>query len=175
MLIRVGRRFLCLAAVLAASGADAQQTFTIEVAEDFTRFAYTPVSPADSMPERGATFVTEGFLYLEGTIPGDGSTFDPTSQGAIGTWTCRGIHLVSAAELATAPLWVHTAQLFATLDGGSSLTTDGVEGNILVHRAVTGGAGLLRGCAGEQIQELIGFNASGGVNLRVTFVLDCID
>jgi hypothetical protein len=36
---------------------------------------------------------------------------------------------------------------------------------------VTGGTGPFAGYVGEQRQELIGFNASGGVNLRVTFVL----
>jgi hypothetical protein len=34
-----------------------------------------------------------------------------------------------------------------------------------------GGTGLFRGYVGEQKQEFLGFNASGGVNLRVTFTL----
>jgi hypothetical protein len=38
-------------------------------------------------------------------------------------------------------------------------------------RSVTGGTGFFRGYVGEQRQEFLGFNASGGVNLRVTFIL----
>jgi hypothetical protein len=36
---------------------------------------------------------------------------------------------------------------------------------------VTGGAGNYVGFVGEQRQTFLGFNATGGVNLRVTFVL----
>jgi hypothetical protein len=40
-----------------------------------------------------------------------------------------------------------------------------------VLRPVTGGTGPFRGYVGEQKQQVLGFNATGGVNLRVTFVL----
>jgi hypothetical protein len=36
---------------------------------------------------------------------------------------------------------------------------------------VTGGTGLFRGYVGEMRQRMLGVNASGGVNLRVTFTL----
>lgn len=38
-------------------------------------------------------------------------------------------------------------------------------------RAVSGGSGAFGGYSGEQKEEMLGFNASGGVNLRMTCIL----
>ena len=145
--------------------------FTIDVAEDFALFNPTFVRPTDTQPERGSFFVTEGNIFPGGTIKGDGSTFDPNRQGALGRWFCRGTHLVSAAEFPTSARAVHTAQLYLLPNESTSIATDGVEGNAPVLRAVTGGTGPFKGYIGEQKQRLLGFNATGGVNLRVTFTL----
>jgi len=150
--------------------ADDARHLTVDVAEDFSQFVYTPVTAGD-IPRRGSTFITEGNIFPGGTIEGDGATFDPNGPGALGRWYCRGIHLVSAPEIPAAPLWVHTAQLFALPDHGRSLSSDGVEGNSLTLRPITGGTGRFKGVVGQQRQQFLGFNASGGVNLRVTFVL----
>lgn len=65
-----------------------------------------------------------------------------------------------------------TAQLFILgRQGLDQLTTEGVEGRGTVTRIVTGGAGRFEGAAGVQRQTVLGFNPTGGVNLRVTFVL----
>ncbi len=150
---------------------DAEIRLTVDVAEDFTgQFVSTPVVPGD-IPRRGATFITEGNIFPGGTIQGDGASFDPNGPGAIGRWFCRGIHLVSGPEIPDAPLWVHTAQLFALPDNGRSLASDGVEGNSVVLRPVTGGTGPFKDYVGQQRQRFLGFNATGGVNLRVTFTL----
>jgi hypothetical protein len=145
--------------------------FTVDVAEDFSLFNPTLVKPTDTQPERGSFFITEGNIFPAGTIQGDGATFDPNASGALGRWFCRGTHLVSATEFPTAARAVHTAQLYLLPDESRSLTTDGVEGNVPVQRALTGGTGLFKGYVGEQRQEMLGFNATGGVNLRVTFIL----
>jgi hypothetical protein len=145
--------------------------FTVDVAEDFNLFNPTLVRPTDTQPERGSFFVTEGNIFPGGTIAGDGATFDPNSSGALGRWFCRGTHLVSAAEFPTSARAVHTAQLYLLPDESKSIATDGVEGNVPMLRAVTGGTGRFRGYVGEQKQELLGFNATGGVNLRITFIL----
>lgn len=145
--------------------------FTVDVAEDFTLFKPTLVKPTDTQPERGSFFVTEGNIYPGGTIKGDGLDFDPNSDGALGRWFCRGTHLVSATEFPTAARGVLTAQLYLFPDESRSITTEGLEGNVPVLRAVTGGTGLFSGYIGEQKQELLGFNATGGVNLRVTIKL----
>jgi hypothetical protein len=40
-----------------------------------------------------------------------------------------------------------------------------------VTRVATGGTGNFAGYVGEQRQTFLGFNPTGGVNLRVTFTL----
>jgi hypothetical protein len=150
--------------------------FTIDVAEDFSLFVPTKVRPEDTQPERGAFFVTEGNIFPGGTIPRGGTPeapgpFDPNGAGALGRWFCRGTHLVSGALFPTTARAVHTGQLYLLPNEATSLTTEGVEGAGATVRAATGGTGPFKGYIGEQRQELIGFNASGGVNLRVTFLL----
>jgi hypothetical protein len=147
--------------------------FTVDVAEDLAgKFVPTFVRPEHTQPERGSFFVTGGRLFPAGTIAGDGATFDPNRSGHIGIWICRGTHLVAANEIPAAPLWVSTAQLFVIgRQGKEQLTTEGVEGAGTVTRIVTGGAGNYAGWVGEQRQTFLGFNPTGGVNLRVTFIL----
>lgn len=145
---------------------------TVDVAEDFTKFNPTLVTPTDTEPKRGSWFITEGNIYPAGTIQGAGNDFDPTTAGAIGRWYCRGTHLVSASELPAAPLWVDTAQLYYLPNDEHSIVTDGLEGNGIIRRAVTGGTGQFRGYLGVQKQEFLGFNTTGGVNLRITFNLE---
>jgi hypothetical protein len=146
--------------------------FTVDVAEDLAgRFVPTFVRPEHTQPERGSFFVTEGRIYPAGTIKGDGASFDPNGEGAIGQWVCRGTHLVSASEIPGAPLWVDTAQLYVFGEGGPQLATEGLEGSGTIARIVTGGTGKLGGYVGEQRQTFLGLNPSGGVNLRVTFIL----
>jgi hypothetical protein len=147
--------------------------FTVDVAEDLAnKFVPTLVKPTDTEPTRGAWFITEGNIYPADTIEGDGAAFDPNSEGAIGRWFCRGTHLVSASELPDAPLWVDTAQTYFLPSDLYSIITDGLEGNGTILRAMTGGTGKFRGYLGQQQQTFLGFNPSGGVNLRVTFILE---
>jgi hypothetical protein len=147
--------------------------FTVDVAEDLAgKFVPTFVRPEHTQPERGSFFVTGGRIFPSGTIDGDGATFDPNRSGHIGIWICRGTHLVAANEIPAARLWVSTAQLFVIgRQGKEQLTTEGVEGGGTVTRIVTGGAGNYAGWVGEQRQTFLGFNPTGGVNLRVTFIL----
>src|SRR5262245_30829503 len=111
--------------------------FTIDVAEDFALFNPTFVRATDTQPERGSFFVTEGNIFPGGTIQGDGANFDPNSDGALGRWFCRGTHLVSATEFLTSARAVHTGQLYLFPDESRSITTEGVEGNIPLLRAIT--------------------------------------
>jgi hypothetical protein len=147
--------------------------FTVDVAEDLAgKFVPTFVKPEHTQPERGSFFVTEGRVFPAGTIVDDGATFDPNRSGHIGIWVCRGTHLVAANEIPAASLWVSTAQLFVLgRQGKEQLATEGVEGGGTITRIVTGGAGNYAGWVGEQRQTFLGFNSTGGVNLRVTFIL----
>jgi len=150
-----------------------QVVFTVDVAEDLAgKFVPTFVKPEHAQPERGSFFVTEGRVFPAGTIHGDGAGFDPNSRGHIGVWICRGTHLVAASDIPAASLWVSTAQLFVLgRQGKEQIATEGVEGSGTVTRIVTGGAGNYTGFVGEQRQTFLGFNPTGGVNLRVTFTL----
>jgi hypothetical protein len=184
---KVVRRFAAAAAVLMltssvqAQGREASRrhrdrqpvVFTVDVAEDLAgKFVPTLVKPEHTQPERGSFFVTGGRVFPAGRIQGDGSTFDPNSSGHIGIWICRGTHLVAASDIPAAALWVSTAQVFILgRQGVDHIATEGVEGAGTVTRIVTGGAGNYVGFVGEQRQTFLGFNATGGVNLRITFIL----
>jgi hypothetical protein len=181
---RPGLAALALAATVGTVPAGAQMSpeharfhqphrvvFTVDVAEDFALFNPTLVKPTDTQPERGSFFVTEGNIYPAGTIQGDGASFDPSNAGAIGRWFCRGTHLVAASEIPAAPFWVDTAQTYFLPQDNQSIATEGLEGGGTIVRMVTGATGRFRGYVGEQRQEFLGFNPTGGVNLRVTFIL----
>lgn len=161
------------AAPLAAAGDREPIVFTVDVAEDLAgKFVPTLVRPEHTQPERGSFFVTEGRVFPAGTIQGDGASFDPNRSGHIGVWYCRGTHLVSASEIPAASVWVDTAQLFVLgRQAKEQLSTEGIEGSGTVRRVVTGGTGNFAGWRGEQQQTFLGFNPTGGVNLRVTFTL----
>ncbi|MGH8204108.1 MAG: hypothetical protein ACREST_05820 [Steroidobacteraceae bacterium] len=147
--------------------------FTVDVAEDFTKFTPTLVSPDDIEPRRGSFFLTEGRIFPKGTIMGDGADFDPNSEGSIGLWICRGTHLANASDIISgdAEIWVATTQNYLLPDDLRSIATEGREGTMPIVRTVVGGTGKYRGYSGEQRQELLGFNKTFGVNLRVTFIL----
>jgi hypothetical protein len=172
---------MALAAPALAQGSDAARAkknrepivFTVDVAEDLAgKFVPTFVKPEHTQPERGSFFVTEGRVFPAGTIQGDGAGFDPASRGHIGIWICRGTHLVAASDIPAAPLWVDSAQLYVLgRQGKEQIATEGLEGSGTVTRIVTGGAGNFAGFVGEQRQTFLGFNPTGGVNLRVTFIL----
>ena len=148
-------------------------TLTIDVAEDLTgQFVPTLVKPDDAQPERGAFYITGGRVFPEGTIQGDGADFDPHRSGHIGVWISRGTHLVSASDMATKTWWASTAQLFVLgRQGKEQLASEGLEGSGTITRVVTGGTGNYAGFVGEQRQTVLGTNPTGGVNLRVTFIL----
>lgn len=147
--------------------------FTVDVAEDLSaKFVPTFVKPEHTQPERGSFYITEGRVFPAGTIDGDGATFDPKQAGHIGVWLSRGTHLVAASEIPAAAWWASTTQLFVLgRQGKEMITSEGLEGSGTLTRVVTGGAGNYAGYVGELSQTLLGFNPSGGVNLRVTFTL----
>jgi len=147
--------------------------FTIDVAEDLAgKFVPTFVKPEHTQPGARIVFRHRG-THLSGRHHrGRRRQLRSRQERHIGVWFCRGTHLVAASEIPAAPLWVDTAQLFVLgWQGREQLATEGVEGGGTVTRIVTGGAGNYAGFIGEQRQTFLGFNATGGVNLRVTFIL----
>jgi hypothetical protein len=144
--------------------------FTIDVAEDMAKFV-EPRVPVGTEPLRGSFFVTEGNIYRAGTIPGRGAEFDPNTPGALGTWFCKGTFLVPGSQFDKAAMAVLSDQVYLLPNDKRSIATTGAEGNGEAVRAVIGGTGPYAGYIGEQRQEFLGFNKSGGVNLRISFKL----
>lgn len=148
-----------------------------DVAEDMTRFAFDPdhTFEEDGMPAHGSYFVTQGYIYPEGTLDSsngvnpDGSPEFPGK--VIGTWTCYGSFIGDGAHATTGP-WVVTTQIFNFGDdpGRQMIVTDGyelAETGVSIKRAITGGTDDFANARGEGEQTFLGFNASEGVNLSL--------
>jgi hypothetical protein len=89
----------------------------------------------------------------------------------LGVWFCKGTFLVAGSQFDKSPLAVLSDQMYLLPDDQRSIATTGTEGNGMAVRAVIGGTGPYAGYVGEQRQQFLGFNKSGGVNLRVTITL----
>lgn len=180
------RKFVAVAAALSAATATAAETtqgagyatsgdtitFTVDVAENFDLFetAYVRLTSAPSEVE--PLFVTQGNVFPQGTIEGAGSNFDPNTPGAIGQWLCRGAR-TNAARLfpPNGDFKVQLSEIYLFPDETRAIATEGVDDELNDGRTVAHATGMYRGYIGEQRQEFLGYNATGGVNLRVTFVL----
>lgn len=157
------------------------KTVKFDVAEDATRFVFDeePVDE-DGLPEYGNPFVTQGYIYPEGTL-GESNGVKANGEPefpdkVIGEWTCRGWFVGEGAATKSGP-WVVTTQLYDLGDkpGEVTLVTDGSEISDIgeeAKRAITGGTGPYKRAAGEGGQTLLGFNATEGVNLRFEFKVE---
>ncbi len=152
---------------------------TVEVAENGFDFVWDeqPVFD-DGFPAYGNAFVTQGYIYEEGTLDGtnginpDGSPQFPDK--VLGTWTCYGYFVGDGARTEEGP-WVVTSQVFEfTSDtvGGQTIVTNGFETPQLAGpavRAVIGGTGDYATARGEVTQITLGHNTSDGVDATFTF------
>jgi hypothetical protein len=172
-------------AASAGSTAEAAKSSTevlrFDVAEDPTRFVFAPTPvDADGLPAYGNYFITQGYLYPEGTLDGaDGVLADGKPEfpdKVLGEWTCWGSHVGDGARTTTGPIVV-TTQLYSLgkEPGNRTVVTEGYEladVGVPVERAITGGSGRFRSAGGEQVQRLLGLGATNGVKLRVTLRVD---
>ena len=177
MLTTIAGAVLVLTAQNAANGqmnnnSPERIEFTIDVAEDMNLFV-EPRVPTGTEPLRGSFFITEGKIFPAGTIPAtNGEQFDPaTAAGATGTWFCKGTFLVRGSEFDKSALAVLSDQVYLLPNDRQSVATTGSEGAGETVRPVIGGTGPYAGYTGEQRQQFLGFNKTGGVNLRVTIRL----
>ncbi len=133
-LLVAGAIALTPATALAGDHDTRPATITVEVAEDGTRFVFdeAPVL-ANGFPAYGNGFVTQGYIYPEGTLDGsdgvnpDGSPEFPDQ--VIGEWTCWGYFVGDGANT-TAGAWVVTTQVFdfhSSVLGDDSIVTTGFE------------------------------------------------
>jgi len=150
-----------------------------DVAEDGNRFAFGKERLfGDGQPAYGTPFVTQGFIYPEGTLNGtngvltDGKPEFPDK--VIGEWTCYG-YMIGDGGHTTTGTWVVSTQIYRFRGTNDIITTNGfelVDLKMPMARAITGGTGKYAGVRGEQIQELRGFTEQMGVNLHVEFRLN---
>jgi hypothetical protein len=162
-----------------AQSNETMEAMRFEVAEDGARFIFGQERLfEDGMPNYGTPFVTEGFIYPEGTLNGsngvlaDGSPEFPDQ--VLGKWTCYGYMIGDGAHTTTG-VWVVSTQVYEFYDSGDIIVTNGFELadlNVPAARAITGGTGEFSTARGEQIQELLGFTEQMGVNLTVEFQVE---
>ncbi len=149
-------------------------TISYDVTENGLRFAFEPdLAFEDGSPAYGSAFVTEGYIYPDGTLADgeDGIEEDgePTFPDlVVGTWTCHG-HMTGDGMRTETGAWVVSTQIF-DIDGVGTIVTDGQEladFDVAIDRAVTGGTGDHAAASGVQTQVLTGFNDVLGVTLDV--------
>jgi hypothetical protein len=177
-----GKRVLAVVLVVAlvAVGAYAAlaqsegESLRYEIAEDGNRFVFGQERLfEDGMPQYGTPFVTQGYIYPEGTLNGSNGVLpngEPEfADQVLGTWTCYGYMIGDGAHTTTGE-WVISTQVYQFEDG--TIITDGFEladFDTPISRAITGGTGDFVNVSGEQVQELRGFTEQMGVNLVVEF------
>jgi hypothetical protein len=157
-------------------------TFVVEVAVDMRTFAAIPSTgnpPGEPLgPNRGTTFVVNGTIFPEGTLPSGAASNDPSDAGGVGDWVCRGI-LTSdlASQLAGVDkIGFDTTQMLIFGSDRKAIWSEGLEGGlgeagVTTHRIVLGGTGAFFGASGEVVQESLGTNVTGAPNIRLTFRL----
>lgn len=154
---------------VAAPAGAAESTAVVDVAclGETLRLMFAPGShPPDN--HAGSTFVVEGWIYPEGTIPGDG--FDPASVPAMGRWLCRGWFVDTPDRpqpgvLTTQEyLFGHIGpdELFPTeqlvSSGLEQIANEAMDPAQPALRSVIGGTGRYAGATGTCIQHFQGRN-----------------
>lgn len=165
-----------------ATFAHAEAPTAFDVAEDHTRIhmAAAPVHE-NGMPAHGNAFVSQGYIYPEGTLADgavgvleDGSPAFPDL--VLGTWTCDG-YFVGEGGNATTGVWIISRQTFAFKDGATVVTqgteiADVGQPNL---RPVTGATGDFADIEGGLIQTTLGFNDFWGLSATYAFEASAID
>lgn len=147
-----------------------------DIAEIPSRYAFDE-SRADEngMPIYGTPFITQGYIYPEGTLNGTNGVLENGEPEfpdlVLGLWICKGWTVMESMDSAGQPAAV-TTQLFqfGDVEDNNVITTEGYEMmdiDVPVTRAITGGSGDHFAVRGEQEQVLLGFSDQMGVNLRV--------
>ncbi|MCY4333359.1 MAG: hypothetical protein OXC60_01620 [Litoreibacter sp.] len=172
------RTSLSALALMAASAgmAQADALSAFDVAEDHTRIfmAAQPVHE-NGMPAHGNAFVSQGYIYPEGTLADgtvgvleDGSPAFPDL--VLGTWTCDG-YFVGEGGNATTGVWIISRQTFA-FDDGATVVTQGTEIADIGQpnlRPVTGATGDYAEIDGGLIQTTLGFTDFWGLSATYAF------
>lgn len=154
----------------------AEAPTAFDVAEDHTRI-FMSAQPVheNGMPAHGNAFVSQGYIYPEGTLADgtvgvleDGSPAFPDL--VLGTWTCDG-YFVGEGGNATTGVWIISRQTFAFKDGATVVTQGTEIADIGQHnlRPVTGATGDSADIDGGLVQTTVGFNDFWGLSATYAF------
>lgn len=166
------------------------QGLIVDVAEDPSRFSFDTTGAVleDGSPAYGNPFVTQGYIYPQGTLQNGDSGVDSEGnplypERVIGEWTCRGVFVGEGMATVSGPV-VNTTQLFSfyrspghdsnKLTKAMSIVTEGFELadiGVPIKRAITGGTGRFLRASGEAKQELLGISEQFGVSLRIRLAI----
>ncbi|HWN66604.1 MAG TPA: hypothetical protein VNM90_03130, partial [Haliangium sp.] len=107
-----------------------------------------------------------------GSVNGVNSNGTPQFGGSTrkGDWHCTGWFIGPQGGNTSVGPWTNTVTLYQ-INGKGEISTAGLELSdigVTGTRSVTGGTGTYKRVSGTQEQRLLGFNATGGVGLRVT-------
>jgi hypothetical protein len=149
-------------------------TIALDVAMDASSARASRPDWSISGPLRGDTFVSGGLIYAGGIIPDGDNSDAPGDDSRLGALVVRGQYIADGAEIASGARHSVASTHIFMLDEGSGVVTEGLEGNGTEVRAVVGGYGKYSGATGQVTQEIVGFNATGGPNLRFTFTLNVV-
>lgn len=146
-----------------------------DVAEDGNRFLWSSdPEMAGDMPAAGTPYITQGYIYPEGTLTDsngvmpDGSPEFPDK--VLGQWTCYGWWIGDPphAELSAPWITTHLFNFGGTL-GEATIVTEGYSIDDLeapLERAIVGGSGQYSNARGVQVETNLGYNVSKGMNFR---------
>jgi hypothetical protein len=153
------------------------RTFTVDVAFGLPYFQNN-VDPAENAQNPlafspGDTFLQDGNIYPEGTIPNGKTEFAPDASGAIGKYRARGTFTTDLANFERAASKDHGAapdlgfatEIFSLGNDRGIILTDGTlpSSHFSARRVVLGGTGVFRKIVGEVYEQNIGKTSSVSV------------
>lgn len=134
----------------------------------------------NGVPSYGATFITQGYIYPEGTLNGSNGVLENGEpefpEHVLGIWTCEGWVIWNGVLGEGEPGSVTTQMFqFGEVEDNNIIMSEGyelIDVDMPITRVITGGAGEHFAVRGEQEQTLLGYTDQMGVNLRVKLRLD---
>ena len=151
----------------------------LDVAENATDFAWAG-EPAlqNGMPASRTAFASQGYLYPTGILTGSNGVLDDGSpefvEQVLGLWSCWGWYLGADAPDGRARWLTSHLVSFGDGAGASTLVSEGYsidDVDMVLERAIVGGTGRFTAARGMQLETNLGFNASGGINIRYEYRL----
>jgi hypothetical protein len=174
---------IMVSTVTSARPSRASDVLTFDIAENAAWFVsqQEPVFEEDGYPAYGNPFLTQGYIYPGGTLNGSNGVLENGEpefpDQVIGRWVCRGWVYAADGFHAESGALVVTSQVFQLGQsvGAESLMTEGfdlADINRANERAVVGGTGQYVGARGVQVETLLGYNRTQGVDFHVELHLE---